>query len=167
MHQSGHFARLQTGNLSSETFLNDLRAYIPSEVSDESLKAAWNAMILDFPAERLKTIHALKKQYRTFLLSNTNYLHWEYYYPEMKAQVRQLGLPGLFEKEYYSHEIGLAKPDQAIYRYVLDENALVPEETLFLDDKDENLEAAREMGIQVRKVNEKFTLVDFFQEITV
>jgi putative hydrolase of the HAD superfamily len=48
----------------------------------------------------------------------------------------------------WSFQLGIAKPDPAIYRHTLDELGSRPEETLFIDDKRENVEAARALGIQ-------------------
>jgi HAD superfamily hydrolase (TIGR01509 family) len=53
-----------------------------------------------------------------------------------------------FDALVWSFRVGLAKPDPAIYRHILAELGTLPEETLFIDDKLPNVEAAREMGIQ-------------------
>ncbi len=42
----------------------------------------------------------------------------------------------------------MAKPDPAIYRHTLQQLGTRPEETLFLDDKIENIDAARTLGIR-------------------
>jgi putative hydrolase of the HAD superfamily len=53
-----------------------------------------------------------------------------------------------FDVLVWSYQLGIAKPDPAIYRYALDKLGTRPEETLFIDDKRENIEAARALGIQ-------------------
>jgi HAD superfamily hydrolase (TIGR01509 family) len=119
-------------------------------IKKEDLINAWNAILLDFPKERLdflKEISASKK-YRLFLLSNTNDLHikWvqnslgEVFYQEFKNS---------FEQFYLSHEINLRKPDSEIYEFVLNENNLIADETLFVDDLKENTDSARKLGIHV------------------
>ena len=119
-------------------------------IKKEDLINAWNAILLDFPKERLdflKEISASKK-YRLFLLSNTNDLHikWvqnsvgEVFYQEFKNN---------FEQFYLSHEINLRKPDSEIYEFVLNENNLIADETLFVDDLKENTDSARKLGIHV------------------
>ena len=47
----------------------------------------------------------------------------------------------------WSYQLGIAKPDPAIYRHTLEQLGTLPEETLFIDDKRENVEAARALGI--------------------
>ena len=54
----------------------------------------------------------------------------------------------LFEAAYYSHEIGLRKPDPNVFRYVLDRHGLVAQETLFIDDSLQHIEGARSLGLK-------------------
>jgi len=81
------------------------------------------------------------------LLSNTNALHVPYFVSLLKTQHGFEEMESLFEKVYYSHELGMRKPDRAIYEFVLRDAGIVPEETLFIDDREENILAARELGI--------------------
>lgn len=52
-----------------------------------------------------------------------------------------------FEDGIFSHEVGIRKPNPAIYRYTLEKAQVKPEETVFVDDKQSALEPAKEMGI--------------------
>jgi putative hydrolase of the HAD superfamily len=54
-----------------------------------------------------------------------------------------------FDVLVWSYQLGMAKPDPAIYRYVLKELGTRPEETLFIDDKPLNVEAADALGMKV------------------
>lgn len=59
-------------------------------------------------------------------------------------------LPGffeLFDGVVISADVGLMKPNPAIFSYLLERYNLNPEETVFIDDQKENLKAAKEMGI--------------------
>jgi putative hydrolase of the HAD superfamily len=53
-----------------------------------------------------------------------------------------------FDVLVWSYQLGIAKPDPAIYRQTLAQLGTRPEETLFIDDKRENIEAARALGIR-------------------
>jgi len=53
-----------------------------------------------------------------------------------------------FDVLVWSFQLHMAKPDPAIYRHVLKQLGTLPEETLFLDDKMVNVDAARTLGIQ-------------------
>jgi putative hydrolase of the HAD superfamily len=53
-----------------------------------------------------------------------------------------------FDVLVWSFQLHMAKPDPAIYRHTLRELSVQPEETLFLDDKMVNIEAARALGMK-------------------
>lgn len=75
----------------------------------------------------------------TYLLSNTNALHIDF----IRARY---AFPGLVRGAILSHELGLRKPDCAIYRAALKLSRTRPEETVFVDDLKPNVEAARALG---------------------
>lgn len=78
-------------------------------------------------------------QVPTYLLSNTNALHIDF--------IRErYSFPGLVRGAILSHELGLRKPDPAIYRAALKMSKTKPEETVFVDDLKPNVEAARKLG---------------------
>jgi putative hydrolase of the HAD superfamily len=52
-----------------------------------------------------------------------------------------------FDLLVWSYQLRIAKPDPAFYRYALDKLQLRPEEALFLDDRQENIDAAQALGI--------------------
>ena len=53
-----------------------------------------------------------------------------------------------FDVLVWSYELKMAKPDEAIFRYALDKLGTAPEQTLFLDDKRANVEAANALGLK-------------------
>ena len=116
----------------------------------EDLVNAWNAVLLDFPESRLKFIQELaqSKKYRLFLLSNTNDLHIKWIQNSVGAAFYNQ-FKSSFEQFYLSHEIHFRKPDAEIYEFVLQQNNLVAEETLFVDDLKENTDSAKQLGIHV------------------
>ena len=142
------YLKLEVGDCSVKEFCEAVRQYYSVAPMDEQIIAAWNAMVQDIPVERLDFLLALKKKYRTFLFSNTNAIHLEYYNAYL---LRNYGMPDLspcFEKVYYSHLMRLRKPEPASFLYILEDSGLVPEETLFVDDTAENIEAARNLHMQ-------------------
>jgi putative hydrolase of the HAD superfamily len=120
---------------------------------------AWNALLLDFPPERIRLLKMLKKQYRLFLLSNTNALHQREFEQRFIA-VSGGGMETIFEKVYYSHLLGLRKPNEDIYRVVVEENRLIPGETLFIDDTVSNFSGAQAVGLKTLQVKPPATILD-------
>jgi len=142
------FYSLESGNSSQETFRDNVRKNIGSQKSDKEIDAAWTAMILDIPADRIRYLEELKKSYRIFLLSNTNEIHRIKFHREFETDFGY-SLYDLFERNFYSHEMGMRKPNPQIYIQALTEAGLVPKETLFIDDMIENTEAAKTLGMKV------------------
>lgn len=143
-----HMHQFEVGSISSREFLDTAQSFFP-QATLEQLKEAWNAIILDFPENRLTFIEELsrKNKYRLFLLSNTNALHTEEVVKSMGPE-RFDRFKNCFDAFYLSHEIGMRKPDSAIYAFVLKNNDLVPEQCLFIDDTLENTQSANTLGIQ-------------------
>lgn len=145
--------RYEKGEMDTENFLENAQKAIKGSQTEE-IRHIWNQTIRDFPAERLEFISKLKEsgQYRMFLLSNTNALHI--------GQVREnMGVTAYkkfyecFEAFYLSHEIGMRKPDPEIFSYVLEQNDLQPDQTLFIDDTEEHTLSASHLGIRTWHLN--------------
>jgi HAD superfamily hydrolase (TIGR01509 family) len=142
------FMDYESGKISDHQFVNDLRKMIQVDQPDEVIIAAWNALLLDFPSERIELLKALKTQYRLFLLSNTNALHMISFQKIYTDHFGEGKLDDHFERTYYSHLTGHRKPDRESYQLIIDENQLTPEETLFVDDAKINIEGALALGLQ-------------------
>ena len=106
-------------------------------------------MLGSFLENSLAYIATLEKDYNLYLLSNTNVIH---YTAVLQIHTLQFG-NGLFDerfhKAYFSHRTGYRKPDPELFKIVLEENNLLPQETLFIDDTYKNLPPAQALGIQV------------------
>lgn len=138
----------EKGEISEEAFFNRLQRRSKMVLQPEFYYKAWTAMLLDFPIARENFLSQLKSNYRLFLLSNTNITHLRFVRKKL-AQENDIHdfESRFFEKAYYSFEIGMRKPDLEIYRYVIQDSGLNPKETLFIDDKIENVEAAKTEGL--------------------
>ncbi len=143
------FKEYEKGLVTSEHFLDLVSLQFPM-AQKADLMNAWNAILLDFPEERLTFLENLaeKNQHRLFLLSNTNDLHIECVKEQMGME-RFNRLKNAFEVFYLSHEIGMRKPDAEIFEFVLEQNQLSAHETLFVDDVKENTDSASNLGIHV------------------
>ncbi len=145
--QTRLFDRLDTGHITPAEFRDQLRILSGLELTDQEINDAWNAMLLDMPLQRITMLENVRKHYQTFLLSNTNAIH----YPEYNASLQQKfgfsDLSALFNKQYLSYQVGMRKPDVQIFEFVLHENGLNPEETLFIDDTLQHVEGAKKAGL--------------------
>src|SRR5690606_12199127 len=89
------------------------------------------------------------------LLSNTNNIHLASINNYTSSTFKFKNLDELFIKAYYSHQIGLRKPNKAIFEFVLKDAQLFAEETLFIDDSLEHIESAKALGIKTYHLNLK------------
>lgn len=144
------FDEFDKGKISSTEFREGLRALANRPLlSDEEVDAAWNALLIGVPAGKHELLTRLNDKYRTFLLSNNNEIHYAYCMEHIRQEYGVQDNSGFFEKTYYSHLMGMRKPDKEIFLQVLAENNLIPEETLFIDDSPQHLATAEELGMQV------------------
>ena len=148
LQQTPVFDLFDKGLITEHDFFNALKTAIEVDIDETVLIAAWNAMLLDFPLQRLELLKQLKPHYRLFLLSNTNETHIREFEKELLQTRGYANLEPFFEKVYYSCRMGMRKPDAEIFEYVLTENKLIPEETLFIDDTIHHIEGALKTGIQ-------------------
>lgn len=153
------FFRYETGKIGTVEFRNELRRISGQDVSDEELDKAWNAMILRIPQERTQLLDRLKGRYKLYMLSNTSALHAPVF-EQMYLKVAGKTMKSLFEKVYYSFEIGWHKPDSEAWEHVIADAGIVPQETLFLDDNIHNIKASQELGFQAIHIHERTSLTD-------
>jgi HAD superfamily hydrolase (TIGR01509 family) len=147
-HATELFKKLETGAIGEKEFYESIRKYIPTAVSDQQIAHAWNALILDFRTDSLAELERLAKNYRLFLLSNTNSIHLRRFRKIFAEETGKPLLDDYFSKSWYSNLIGLRKPDKEAYEFVLADESLDPAETFFIDDTKENIETAVNMGIR-------------------
>jgi FMN phosphatase YigB (HAD superfamily) len=145
--QDGLFDDFETGRSTPAEFRNKLRNRLKPGISDEQLDAAWNAMLLGLRKDKIELLGKLKNKYRLFLLSNTNEIHLKAVFQMMQAEYGFPDLSAFMEKQYFSCRLGMRKPDAEIFEQVLQEQNLLPGETLFIDDSIQHIEGAQRLGI--------------------
>ncbi len=148
----------QQGKISSLEFLSLIKAELPPQATTSQIINAWNAMLLDFPAENIALLRELKQTHLLLLLSNTNDLHAKFF--ETKANEQGFELSSLFDAVYYSHELEMSKPNTDIYTYIHEKEQLENKTVLFLDDLAENLEFPQKIGWETQLISEKYSILD-------
>ena len=131
------------GNLSEDGFLDYLLSHDWIKSTKEELRKELDSLcVLDLKlVEVVKQIKA--KGYKLGLLSNAGHELFErgvyVTYPEFKD---------LFDKIVISSEVKMVKPDPEIYLYMLDFIDSKPEESIFIDDSEKNVETAVNLGME-------------------
>lgn len=128
----------------------EMHALCGSRVTLAQLHQVLGLLAGELPPSRLERIVALRKRYKVYVLSNINDILWQ-------TCVRQINSAGrsvdeCFDGLFLSYEMGVAKPDEAIYRQMLAETGMNPAETLYFDDRPENVEAGQRLGFVASQV---------------
>lgn len=148
------YNEFEKGLISEEEFRREIKNKVANEISDEQIDHAWNNMLLNIPRERIDIIKKLRDQFNVFLLSNTNSIHINSFMDHFEKNHAGENWDSLFNKIYYSHEIGMRKPDREIYDFLLKENGLKGSECIFIDDNKDNLKGAELCSIHSIWANE-------------
>jgi len=141
------FDDLEKGKISEPEFYEGIRRISGLPLSDNDIRDAWNALILNFREESLQYLEQLKDRYSLYLLSNTNSIHYSAFQQSFKVQTGRPYFNDHFTKAWYSHLVGLRKPEKEIYNLALLDAGIIAEETLFIDDLLKNIEAAAALRI--------------------
>ncbi|SRR6056297_600775 len=147
MKQNHIFDRLEKGEIGEAAFYREIQQYGKKSIPVSALREAWNALLLDFPGERIVKIRKLKKDYPLFLLSNTNEIHYKKYMDDF-FNIYGYSFVDLFEKSFFSHQLGMRKPDSVIFEFVKREISYPSDKILFVDDSLVNVESAVNSGLQ-------------------
>jgi putative hydrolase of the HAD superfamily len=158
------YHQLETGKITPDDFRSAIKEIVDIPVSDDDIDAAWNAMLLDIPRERVRFMTRLKSKYKLYLLSNTNAIHWESYDRYFQDNYDYPGINTFFTQCWYSYLMEVRKPDTEIFRMVLEEGQFIPEEVAFIDDLKDNVEAASTFGITPVHLPPGKEIMDLFDE---
>lgn len=142
------FVHLETGKIAPLDFYEAFRQETGLQASDQRIALAWNAMLGKFRPASIAILPMLKQQYKIFLLSNTNQIHYEAFMQQYEWQFGHSAFNGLFHTAYYSHQLQMRKPDVACYQQVMHLHQMEPSQTLFIDDTLKNIEGAKQAGMQ-------------------
>lgn len=154
-HQRGIFEDLESGRCSRDTFRHQLSRLLtpPRELTEDEMLSAWLGYVgQPIDTRKLDYLDDLRRRgYRTFLLSNTNpYVQQWAESAHFSAAGRPLS--SYLDHCYCSFEVGMMKPDPAIFHHLLTDADILPAETLFLDDSPANIATADSLGIQTMLV---------------
>lgn len=137
---SGLFEALNEGKISATDFYRDVQDRTGRELPYPAFVKGWCDFLLARPKmeELLQRLHG---KIPMWLLSNTDPLHHSWcleHFTYLKMVTPQLT----------SYELGAMKPAPALYQRVLEELPVAAEAVLFFDDLVENVEGAKQAGMQ-------------------
>lgn len=144
--QTDLFDKYETGDLSSQHFINKLKTLLPSRCTPNEVVWAWNAMIKDFQPEKLQFLAKIKDTHTIGLLSNTNDIHVDCVKRRLK-KVSDQPFESYFHHTFLSHELRMRKPHVETFLEVCSRVDIQPEKALFIDDSTQHIEGAQKAGL--------------------
>ncbi len=148
--KQGFLQKFELGLILPSDFRDGVRKAIGTEVSDEDIDACWNSFLVGVPQSKLDMLIRLRRRFNVYLLSNTNAIHWEWSVGNVFGQDGH-SVDDYFDGVFLSFAIHSAKPDTRIFRHVIDSTGIKPEETLFIDDLQQNCDTAAAMKFNTYK----------------
>jgi len=149
--QQGIFMLLERGDVSVEDFHAALRPNMPEGITDKEIDMAFCRFLTGIPVKRLRDLQQLRKHYKVYMLSNTNPIMWN---STIKDEFTKDGLQreDYFDGIVTSFIANSLKPEEKIFRYAEQALGINPEETIFFDDSQANLDAATKLGFHTALV---------------
>ena len=134
-----HFHRdFERGKIPESEFVNKMLEVVDHKIDAETFKKFY-ADIFSLNENVISLLPVLKKNYKLFLLSNTDSIHQKYGWQKYEFLK-------YFEKLILSHEVGSVKPEEKIYHKVEEASGLPSEEHFYIDDIQEYVDAAIDLG---------------------
>lgn len=145
--QSGAFLEVENGKTDAAGFIAAMQEVSRRELSFAQVQDAWLAFITGISRKKLDYILSLRdRHYNTYLLSNTNPFIMDWACSERFPW--GLPLDAYFDKMYFSYKAGFTKPDERIFKYMLEDSGIKPDETLFVEDGKANIDTAGKLGFR-------------------
>lgn len=146
LEQQPLFDALERGEYTAEEFREEVQVHLWRDVFPKEIDKAWNALVLPLDPAVIKLLKKLKKRYTLSLVSNINIIHHAYI-KQMLGPFAYHQFISSFDHLFLSYEIGTRKPENTFYQKVLDTLQVTGDTMTFVDDKPENLAAAKDFGI--------------------
>jgi epoxide hydrolase-like predicted phosphatase len=128
----------EKGIMSEADFLNIMLGVIDNKIDKQTFCKIFSD-IFTVDGNVVSLLPVLKKDYKLFLLSNTNSIHQEYGWKKYEFLK-------YFDNLILSHEVQSIKPEEKIYHVVEESSGLSPEKHFYIDDIQEYVNAAKNLG---------------------
>ena len=153
--------RYQLGHFTTDEFCKLVAAKCNPGTTPEQVAQAWNSICLGIPERKLNAIKALKQRANVYLLSNTNDLHWQYCLDHW-FNANGNRCEDFFDKIFLSQDMHLEKPHSEIFEQVI---KVTGTDAIFLDDNLDNINAAKNCGIQAVQITPDLDWVDYLKAL--
>lgn len=136
------FEKFERNDISSRQFNEALSKQLNSGLSETAFEKGWNSIYQDIIPNIENLLIRLKQNYRLVALTNTNITHakvWPNKYQDVLSH---------FEKIFTSYDMRSRKPESKAFKTVLKYLEIKPHQAIFLDDNEEYIHGAKQLGLK-------------------
>jgi len=148
------FYGYESGKITSGEYYRAVTERLCCEMSFDEFKHIWNSLLVK-QESMFQIALGVRTQAEVVIISNTN---------EVNAGFIEQDVKRITHKIVYSFEAGLLKPDRKIYEQALEVAGSPPEKVLYIDDSQENVDAAAQLGIRSHRFRDKKALIKVFKD---
>jgi len=139
--------QFEVGKITEEEFLFAVNSHLQSAMTITKFQEIWNKMLKPVAKEKVELLNGLRKNHKILFLSNTNITHQKEFDRMISEHHGIEALEHLVDEALYSHLVGMRKPEPEIYELLVEKAGSKPDEIVFIDDRVENIESAKKLGI--------------------
>jgi len=158
------FFDFEKGEINADLFRDKIREHGKINLKNDEFDNIWNMVILDFNIDLLKMILKLKSKFSLMILSNTNSIHRKYF-EKMLLNYHGLSFEDIFDNIFYSFDMKCRKPEKEIYQMVISKSGIKASNFIFFDDMKENIDAAKNVGMNGYLVSNISDLIYYLKTI--
>lgn len=147
LYKAGVTKAFEKNQITIDEFCDEVRKVLDTPLSDVQILEAWNTLIVAAPMEHAMLLKRLSNRYNLYLLSNSDVVNADYFRKYVGANMGNDLFQTAFRKVFFSCELGLRKPEPAVFQTILVKEKLRATETLLIDDCKKHTEGASFAGL--------------------
>jgi len=149
--------RYERGEISTAEFHSYLCDTAGVTMNLTEFRQTWSSVFLPGLIVSENLVASLKRKYPMIIVSNTNEAHIDFVRSEYT-------ILDYFDHHVFSYKVGSLKPDAKIFEHAIAVSGRRPETLFFIDDREENVSAARQLGIRAHQFTSESRLVEALQD---
>lgn len=162
MRQAGLTKDFEAGRIEKDVFCERVRELLEVELTEEQIFEAWNTVIGDCKKSRLDLVCNVRKNYKTFLLSNSDEVNAKLFSDCLNETAGYNMIERGFDEVFFSYQLKNRKPSPAVFEHIVKKHKLNKAETLVIDDCRKHCISARNIGLQAHWLTTDETIEDLF-----
>lgn len=147
LYKAGVTKAFEKNQITVDEFCDEVRRVLDTPLTDMQILEVWNTLIVAAPMEHAVLLKRLSHRYNLYLLSNSDVVNADYFRIYVGENMGRDLFQTVFRKVFFSCELGLRKPNPAVFQTILVKEKLRAVETLLIDDCKKHTEGASFAGL--------------------